>query len=141
MAEDVVLSSDVQIRVFKAGVPIGAIDATGFSVNQQAEVRTRALLGSREKDTYVVYSGHSGTVSVERTNTRVDDLIDSLETQFFDGKPVDEIQIAKTDAYPDGTRRTYIYQRCRIWADDSGSGDAAATITLNWRNGKPRVKA
>jgi hypothetical protein len=141
MAEDVVLSSDVQIRLFKAGALQAAVDVTSFTKSQQSEARQRKLLGSREQPVYIVYLGYSGTLAIERTGKVTDDLLDALETQYFNGEPVDEVQIVEMLKFPDGSRRTYIYGACVIWGDESQSGDAAAAITLNWKTGKKRQKA
>lgn len=124
---------DVSVQIFGSGGSIVTFNKiTAFDKKQvTSKVTVRTL-----KDTQYleIPEGWDGTISIERTDSNVDDYIATLESNYYAGVNIAAAQITETITEVNGSTTQYRYTGVMFKLDDGGAfeGDKTVKQKLSW---------
>ena len=107
--QDAARGEDGQLLLFREdGSKVADLDLTSVTVNEEATLRNRKVLGSRVGKTVKDHNGWSGKANVDVTGFDLDDLVIEDQDQYFKGEPVATKAIVKTIVMEDEKGRPLI---------------------------------
>lgn len=123
------------LTIFDAsGGQISFNGITGFDEKPQyAALESTTIDGvTRHRD---LPKGHTGTITLDRQDSGVQDYFAGKEADFFAGLPPDDIVITHTIQELNGTTSQYQYSMVSLSLTDAGSwkGLDKVTLTLAWK--------
>lgn len=106
---------------------------TGFDAKQATNnVKIKGLDGVvRFLD---IPDGWSGTLSVERQDSTIDDYFVGLEAAYYGGQNIQASYITETISNPDGSTSQYRFTGVMLRLDDAGNwmGDKNVPMKMSW---------
>lgn len=118
---------DATLTIVTASGPLNLNLVTGFSSRQDSqETRVKGLDGVTRHVRF--YDGWSGSFSVERADSVVDDYFAQLESNYYAGLNEQPATITETITEVNGSVTQYRYLNVLLKLDDAGSFAGDATV-------------
>lgn len=115
---------------------------TGFESKQESsKSKVKRLDGIN--DSLRFFEGWSGSFTVERADSIVEDYFIQLEANYYAGLNEQPATILETITNPDGSVSQYRYERVILSLDDAGNwqGDATVKIKVSFEAARKRQVA
>lgn len=130
---------DISLNVMTSSGPLVINRITGFDCKQEtSKTKVKRLDGIN--DSLRFFEGWSGSFSVERADSIVEDYFVQLESNYFAGLNEVPATILETITNPDGSTSQYRYERVILSLDDAGNwqGDATVKIKVSFEAARKR---
>lgn len=133
------IGRDISLNVQTSSGPLVINRITGFDCKQEtSKTKVKRLDGIN--DSLRFFEGWSGSFSVERADSIVEDYFVQLEANYYAGLNETPATILETITNPDGSTSQYRYERVILSLDDAGNwqGDATVKIKVSFEAARKR---
>lgn len=133
------IGRDISLNVMTSSGPLVINRITGFESKQEtSKTKVKRLDGIN--DSLRFFEGWSGSFSVERADSIVEDYFIKLEESYYVGLNEQPATIMETITNPDGSVSQYRYERVILSLDDAGNwqGDATVKIKVSFEAARKR---
>src|SRR5574340_1393790 len=121
------LGRDISLNVMTQSGPLTMNRITGFESKQHTSgMKVKRLDGIN--DPLRFFEGWSGSFSIERSDSIVEDYFVQLEDNYYAGLNEQPATILETITNPDGSTSQYRYQRVILTLDDAGNWQGDSTV-------------
>ena len=130
---------DISLNVMTPSGQLVINRITGFDCKQEtSKTKVKRLDGIN--DSLRFFEGWSGSFSVERADSIVEDYFVQLEENYYAGINEQPATILETITNPDGSTSQYRYERVILSLDDAGNwqGDATVKIKVSFEAARKR---
>lgn len=130
---------DISLNVMASSGPLVINRITGFDSKQEtSQSKVKRLDGIN--DPLRFFEGWSGSFSIERADSVVEDYFIQLEENYYAGLNEQPATILETITNPDGSTSQYRYERVILSLDDAGNwkGDATVPIKVSFNAARKR---
>lgn len=130
---------DISLNVMTPSGQLVINRITGFDCKQEtSKTKVKRLDGIN--DSLRFFEGWSGSFSVERADSIVEDYFVQLEENYYAGLNEQPATILETITNPDGSTSQYRYERVILSLDDAGNwqGDATVKIKVSFEAARKR---
>lgn len=130
---------DISLNVMTSSGQLVINRITGFDCKQEtSKTKVKRLDGIN--DSLRFFEGWSGSFSVERSDSIIEDYFVQLEDNYYAGLNEQPATILETITNPDGSTSQYRYERVVLSLDDAGNwqGDATVKIKVSFEAARKR---
>ena len=130
---------DISLNVMTPSGQLVINRITGFDCKQEtSKTKVKRLDGIN--DSLRFFEGWSGSFSVERADSIVEDYFVQLEENYYAGLNEQPATILETITNPDGSTSQYRYERVILSLDDAGNwqGDTTVKIKVSFEAARKR---
>lgn len=131
------VGKDVTLSIITPGGVLNLLKVTGFRAKQDTiEQKIKPLDGIT--DYLRFFDAWSGSFSLERTDSTLDDYFAALEANFYAGLTEGPVSITETVQEISGAISQYRFTRVLLKYDDAGdfAGDKSVTQTMSFVAGR-----
>jgi len=122
------LGRDATLNIISSTGPLSFSILTKFdSKPQKKDVHSEGIDGiTRHR---YLPNGHSGSFSLDRSDSAATDYFVQQEANFFQGLPPDSVTITQIVQELDGSVNTYRYEQVSLWLEDDGAWAGLEKVT------------
>lgn len=116
------------------GEIVKTISPNNMTFNLSEERNRIERCGTRKQPVDQDITGWEGTAEFEEEDFVIDDLIQGIQDGYFDGLPIEEMEIMQTKYVPElGATRTYRYTGVKIgYEENASSQKERVTKNVPW---------
>lgn len=124
----------VGIQFFKDGKQIVINNITNLSINQDSDFSRSQYLGNPIPEGDQVFNGWSGSFDLEVKGSEVDDLMEGITTQNYNGAGISDLSLIETENYGDSQTASYIHQDVQLKMSKSAQGNSKVTKKIDFQS-------
>lgn len=134
MSTPSIKSHQYSLEFFRGGKKVIINTITNVSINQDSDFSRSTYVGNPVPEGDQTFNGHSGSFDLEVKGPELDDLMEAVTTQNYNGVGIDDVALLETENYSDGRVSTWLHQDVQLKMSKSAQGNTKMTKRIDFQS-------
>jgi len=124
----------ISIEFFQDGKKVVIDTITNVTVNQDSNFTRSQYVGNPIPEGDQTFSGWSGSFDLEVKGPELDELMEAITSQNYNGVGISDLAILETENYSDGRTASFLHMDTQLKLSKTGQGNQKVTKRLDFQS-------